>query len=426
MNSRTAQIHAQRASYAMIDNFTNFRMAVLFCLVWTLSCLGAAQDTSRAPAKPQFTGSESCRKCHEEQYQGWQQTRMANVVRDPKQHPEAVLGDFSHPDPNRTFDLGEVAFVYGSRWKQRYFTKRGGDYFPEPAQWDVKNHKWLPYHVRKGTDWWVEFYPDSNFERPTGPLCDGCHSVNYNIETRSVTEWNVGCEKCHGPGSAHVQHPAKDNIVDPSNLDFVRANDICIQCHSQGRPLANPINQKYYDWPVGFLPGERLVDRWDLEDHKVGTTDFFYFADGSAHKNRMQGNDFVQSVMYHRGVRCFDCHDVHSNKNTSNLVRAGNALCLTCHKPNSTAGPHTSIAEHTHHAENSAASQCTACHMPKIAQTLGEQYVGSHTFRFISPALTEQFNIPNPCTSCHTDKSAKWALAQLRTWQTTSPWRVLQ
>jgi len=49
---------------------------------------------------------------------------MANVVRDPREHSEAVLGDFAHPDPRRTFDLDQVAFAYGSRYKQRYFTKR--------------------------------------------------------------------------------------------------------------------------------------------------------------------------------------------------------------------------------------------------------------------------------------------------------------
>ena len=62
---------------------------------------------------------------------------MANVVRDPKPNPGVVLGDFTHPDPNRSFDLDQVVFVYGSRWKQRYFAKRGNDYFPLPAQWDI-------------------------------------------------------------------------------------------------------------------------------------------------------------------------------------------------------------------------------------------------------------------------------------------------
>jgi hypothetical protein len=62
--------------------------------------------------------------------------------------------------------------------------------------------------------------------------------------------------------------------------------------------------------------------------------------------------------------------------------------------------------------------------MPQIAQTIKDNYVRSHTFRFISPVLTEQSGIPNPCTSCHKDKSNEWALQQLKSWTTTSPWRV--
>ena len=99
--------------------------------------------------------------------------------------------------------------------------------------------------MREGTDWWVPFYPGDNAKRPTWPLCDGCHSVNYNIRTKEVTEWNVGCEKCHGPGAEHVAKPSRANIVNPSRLDFVHANDVCIQCHSQGRPLQTPIQGRY-------------------------------------------------------------------------------------------------------------------------------------------------------------------------------------
>lgn len=81
----------------------------------------------------------------------------------------------------------------------------------------------------------------------------------------------------------------------------MRANDTCIQCHSQGRPPSNPIEGKYYDWPVGYHVGLNLRDFWQLEDHKLGELTFTHFPDGTAHKNRMQGNDFVQSVMYRRG-----------------------------------------------------------------------------------------------------------------------------
>jgi predicted CXXCH cytochrome family protein len=402
------------------------RLAVLFpallCVVQL--CFSAPGFAQQAPAH--FVGSESCKSCHAEIYNHWKQTRMANVVRDPKVHPEAVIPDFSKPDPVRTFDLGDVAFVYGSRYKQRYFTKRGEDYYPLPAQWDVKKKKWLSYHVEAGADWWEPFYGPSNFDRPTGPTCDGCHSVNYNVQTKQVTEWNVGCEKCHGPGSLHVKHPTRRNIVNPAALDFVRANDICIQCHSQGRPLHNPIAGRYFDWPVGFIPGERLADFWNLEELKPGATNFFQFPDETAHKNRMQGNDFVQSNMYHRGVRCSDCHEVHGNQNVSLVRLPGNALCLSCHMKENPAGLKGSVSEHTHHAKGSAGSQCVACHMPEIEQTIKDNYVSAHTFRFITPGETEQSGIPNPCTSCHADKSTEWAKNQLRGWASASPWRVGQ
>lgn len=401
----------------------SIRLRTLIPVLFSLLLVPAA--FAQQP-KARFVGSKSCRSCHAAEYDGWKQTRMANIVQDPRQHPEAVLGDFKRPNPLVTFTLDQVAFVYGSRYKQRYFTKRGNNYYPEPAQWDIQKHKWLPYHVEAGADWWEPFYGPSNFDRPTGPTCDGCHSVNYNIQTHQVTEWNVGCEKCHGPGSLHVQHPTRANIVNPETLDSVRGNDVCMQCHTQGRPLHNPIAGKYYDWPVGFLPGERLADYWHLEALKPGTTNFFQYPDLTAHKNRMQGNDFVQSVMYHRGIRCFDCHQVHSNQNPSNLIMVGNDLCLSCHNDANPAGLRGSVSDHTHHAEGSAGSQCVACHMPLIEHTLTDNFVAAHTFRFITPEETMQSGIPNPCTSCHKDKTLAWANDELRKWTTTSPWRVSQ
>ena len=88
----------------------------------------AAATASQSGAT--YVGSQSCRRCHTATYERWSKTRMANVVTDPKAHPEVVLPDFSKPDPLLTFKLDDVAFVYGSKWKQRYFTKRGNDYLP--------------------------------------------------------------------------------------------------------------------------------------------------------------------------------------------------------------------------------------------------------------------------------------------------------
>ena len=300
-----------------------------------------------------------------------------------------------------------------------------GDYYPLGAQWDVTHRIWRPYMVQPNTDWWVPFYPADNMKRPTGPLCDGCHSVNYNVQTKTVSEWNVGCERCHGPGSEHVRRPGPATIVNPGRLDSVRANDTCIQCHSQGQPLKNPIAGQYYDWPVGFHQGGSLKDFWKLEEHKLGETSFTHFADATGHKNRMQGNDFVQSLMYARGVTCFSCHDVHGTPNNADLIKPVKQLCTTCHGPNSPNGPHAAtIEEHTHHQRGSAGSECVACHMPKIEQTIADVNVRSHTFKFISPTMTDEFKIPNPCTGCHTDKTTDWAREALRGWPGVSPWRL--
>jgi hypothetical protein len=50
--------------------------------------------------------------------------------------------------------------------------------------------------------------------------------------------------------------------------------------------------------------------------------------------------------------------------------------------------------------------------------------VHAHTFRFISPAMTDKYKIPNPCTSCHADKSTAWATNELSKWPERSPWRL--
>jgi predicted CXXCH cytochrome family protein len=381
-------------------------------------------EQSATASSAHYAGSQSCQTCHAQIYEHWRKTPMANVVRDPRDHPDAIIPDLATNSVAK-FTKDQVALVYGSLWKQRYFTKRGDDYFPEPAQWDVTHRVWRPYFVAKGTDWWEPYYPADNMQRPTGPTCDGCHSVDYNVQTKQVAEWNVGCEKCHGPGSEHVEHPMRGNILNPARMDYVSANDTCIQCHSQGRPLTNPIEGKYYDWPVGYHVGLNLGDFWQLEEHTLGETTFTHYPDGSAHKNRMQGNDFVQSVMYRRGVTCFSCHDVHGTDNYAQLRKPADQLCLDCHGPLSLNGPRTgTLEEHTHHQKGSAGSICIACHMPKIATTVADVKVRAHTFAFITPAMTDKYKIPNPCTSCHADKTTAWAAEALRRWPERSPWRM--
>jgi len=422
-------------------NFPDRQMWELVSTIRTLPSTAAAepQDVAlrqaAAVTSPQahYVGSQACQSCHQDIYARWKKTRMANIVRDPKVHPGAIIPDLSTiPDGLPKITKDDIAFVYGSHWKQRYFKKVGDDYFPLPLQWDIEHKKWSKYHVPdSGGDWWAQYYPDpkgDNSGRPTGPTCDGCHSVNYNIQTKQPSEWNVGCEQCHGAGSLHAQNPKLFNILNPARQDYVHASDTCIACHSQGRPLQDPIEGKHYDWPVGYHAGLNLADFWKLEDHKLGETSFTHFPDGTAHKNRMQGNDFVQSLMYMRGVTCFSCHDPHGTDNDALLREPASQVCSMCHSVGAQNGPHAvSLEEHTHHKPGSPGSQCVACHMPKIQPELpGGPFVAAHNFHFITPVATETMNIPNACNACHTDKDAQWAQAAIKGWSDKSPWRMSQ
>jgi hypothetical protein len=80
----------------------------------------------------------------------------------------------------------------------------------------------------------------------------------------------VGCERCHGPGSEHLEHPTRGNIINPAQMDTVAATDTCISCHSQGQPLSNPIAGKYYDWPVGYRAGLKLQNLLETRGLHVG------------------------------------------------------------------------------------------------------------------------------------------------------------
>src|SRR5688572_14765175 len=106
------------------------RAWVFLALPTAVACGGSDEPPPGATAE--FVGSAACQGCHQEIYERWQTTLMANVVADPAARPEVVLGDFATPDPLVTFRIEDVAFTYGSKWKQRYFTRIGADYYVFP------------------------------------------------------------------------------------------------------------------------------------------------------------------------------------------------------------------------------------------------------------------------------------------------------
>jgi predicted CXXCH cytochrome family protein len=226
----------------------------------------------------------------------------------------------------------------------------------------------------------------------------------------------MACESCHGPGKAHSDKPQVDNIVNPSRLSRERSIEVCLSCHQSGKP---PGSQTEYAWAIGYQPGLKLSQYWVGAEHHKGQQTEEYWHNGTAHKNRVQGNAFLQSVMYHAGLQCTNCHDMHGSRYRSMNIKSAdtNALCLTCHGPGKKPGPDYKIlSDHTHHALTSTGSRCIECHMPKTGKNAVAGESRNHTFDFISPADTIKYGDPNSCNGCHADKTPQWALSFVEKW----------
>jgi hypothetical protein len=255
--------------------------------------------------------------------------------------------------------------------------------------------------------------------RSADALCFPCHATGFDLTlrsdggvdlaaTRGSGSWataGVGCERCHGPGSAHVSAPIGEKpftITRPDLLDPARARDVCGQCHAStlgtGTGLPYP-----YSADLGFYePGETLSD---FAESNVET-----WPSGAASR-RNEISDELPSSMHGDGasapLQCFDCHDPHGSATGTDgepleaetrLEFADNSLCLSCHlyldfDNVEAAAAHTGHGVYTPDGP-SLSGRCTLCHMPATAALLGWQEttgagdIPSHLFLALPPADT--------------------------------------
>jgi predicted CXXCH cytochrome family protein len=400
------------------------------CVVFFMYCLFPAMSSFGARARPvegagaewshidqrEYVGAAKCAQCHKTHYEGWKDSAHNKMIRKPiADGPDrTVLADFNQPSKYRHFELKDVKWVIGHRWKQRFIGEVDGQEVVFPSQWSVKDQKWQPYEGK--SDWWYPTHKDwrtrSNFK-----LCAGCHSTGSDHYRQRWVELNISCESCHGPGKTHSLMPKPDNVVNPARLSVERSMDVCLSCHQAGKPAGDE-----YAWAVGYQPGMDLSKYWKGFEPESGKQSAEFWHNGTAHKNRVQGNTFLQSVMHDRGLQCTNCHQSHGSPYRSMTVKSAetNALCLTCHGPGKSIGPsYLTLDEHTHHGPLSVGSRCIECHMTKTGENTVKAEARNHTFDFISPADTIKNGDPNSCNTCHADRTAEWALDNVKKWYPT-------
>lgn len=407
-----------------------------------LSCLLVWLAAPVLAQAPDYVGSAACTGCHTEEAAAWSGSHHALAWTEPG--PDTVLADFegtefSHGGMSARFRregaeyFATVTEADGSVTDYRLHSVAGiaplQQYLfeTEPGRqqsfdlvWDVARRQWYPLYPDQ------DLPPDDGLHW-TGPYknwnarCAECHATGYSRNYRPqsqryeprMAEIGVGCEACHGPGSAHVEWTtgkAPDEGLDSFGftvtLDAAQSETLvqqCAGCHSRREPLAdgNP------------LPGTAYHDAYTLSLLRPG----LYHADGQILDEVYVYGSFLQSRMYARGVSCVNCHEPHG----ATLKAEGNAVCTQCHSPaGNPAFPSLRLAEydtplHTQHAPDSDGAQCKSCHM--IERTyMGIDERRDHSFRIPRPDLGAETGGPDACTDCHADKDQDWAAEKIGEW----------
>jgi len=365
------------------------------------------------PSTTGYAGSAQCATCHAEIAESWQTSFHRLAMLDPA----AEGASHARPDadgPLVARDGGLVMTAKGLghdsdvpvRWVlgHRHIEQLIGPVQPGrlqalPLAWDVDGKEWFDLfegEARTPRDWghWTNRGMEASMQ------CFFCHTTGYDKGYRPDTddydakwiELGVGCEACHGPSAEHAAAPDADTAsVTPIGIDD--DDDLmlaaCGACHSRRIERAP------------FEPGKPFLDAFEPE---LLDTDA-YHPDGQVKEELYELVSFQMSRMHFEGVRCWDCHDAHTNATR----QPGNSLCLTCHEPG------YDSEDHTHHATGSEGASCIGCHMP-VTVYMQRDARHDHSFSRPDPETTLELGVPNACNRCHDDQDAEWAAERVRQW----------
>ncbi len=417
----------------------------------------------------EYVGSKVCQQCHAREYDEWQSTWHAKMTR--KISPEIVVSDFDnvvHTFPKVEADrvegkgvalidpsvrlwnrdgryfftlldkddpanevTYEVAVVIGGNWDQHYEVLVEGQHFPTPMRWAVGDKSWLIGGYRPG-DWFkADGTPDGIPRKPSElkklraaeAKCAMCHETGFTPTLDQVSkkwvgkplEFGIACEKCHGPGSLHVEankDPAKKDpgkiIHGTEDLNTLQQTMLCVQCHGRNT------NKKEKDlaFQVGFLPGDvnmaSLVSFWSYDDSNPDHNKYFWPSNW-ARRNRQQWQDFRLSKHFTKtDVTCLTCHTFHGKWEPRQLRMDKAQLCVQCHTETGMAKrPNAELFAGSLMAQRGVT--CTDCHMaklgwrtnPSLANPKTHWDVTSHTFMVSKPEMAIHYGQRATCPICH-------------------------
>ena len=429
--------------------------SIFFACLWWYTLYTSPPGLATQPAIPTpsaYIDGQQCLECHQAEASQWQQSHHAKSM--ALATPQTVLGNFADVEfrhqgitsrffrqadkfwvrtdgPDGKLADFEISYTFGVAPLQQYLIALpGGRLQPLQIAWDNVRKRWFHLQPKEKTPAGDVLHWTGNYQT-ANTMCIECHTTGFEKRFDATTgqfdsrwkEVNVSCQACHGPGERHANwaqlHKEGKSVPDipgerfglteaTKKINAKRQVDVCAACHSRRGKLS-----------ATAQPGQPRLDHYLPMQLAQG----HFYPDGQQLDEVFVDASFRQSKMFMAGVACTACHNPHTGK----LVKEGNAVCLQCHSPAANAafpmakGDYDSPAHH-HHKVGSAGAQCVACHMPPRTY-MQIQSRPDHSLRVPRPDLTLKIGTPNACNSCHSDKSAPWAVEQLQAWGPSKPQR---
>ncbi|MES1257742.1 MAG: tetratricopeptide repeat protein [Acidobacteriota bacterium] len=333
------------------------------------------------------TGSKVCAECHAEIARKYSRTHMAvssGVSGSGLFVPKFDKASFTDRHSVFGYSVGKDADGYYFRFQKKgdqpstrrlpYFVGSGaaasafliavnGFLYQSPVTWYSRSASW---NLSPG----YQNYSYPFLTRAIAPGCLDCHAsglqkipgTQNGYASPPFLEGGVGCERCHGPGAAHVARmraggQGSPAILNPARMKPELRDSVCAQCHLSGVVRIDRPGSEHKP----FVPGE------DFGSHGtafVRAGDFLHTRVTSHVENLAQSACKKSS-----GDRmwCGTCHDPHTVPSGAARTSWFREKCLACHAVKDCGAPQSLRA--------AKQDSCIACHMPRNATVDAEHVV---------------------------------------------------
>ncbi len=340
--------------------------------VTLLAFLSANSDVTGQPAavsapKNSYVGNQACASCHADIFASYNKTAMAHASGPAPEN--LIAGEFVDKKSGTSYRIYEengkvwlsfnrpgdplmhgkrelLDYIGQGRRGRTYLFSVDGFVFESPVNFYTDRHMW---DMAPG----YRDAPEAPMNLPAVMSCLDCHvsglqppigGTENRYKPPLFSQSGVSCERCHGPGAAHV---ARGPIVNPAKLTPARRDAVCMQCHLEGNAAIERPGKHLYE----YRPGDDLSDyvRYYVKEDKSGglgaNSQFEALAQSTCKKKSGDA------------MSCISCHDPHRSPSAEERTVFYRAKCLACHG--------APFGE-KHHANQ---PDCTKCHMPANSST---------------------------------------------------------